>query len=142
QPGRPIVRWRHPPAPPPPPAARAQFGVITLSARPCRFVLDLAQGLRALLRGDYDLDNCPGTPLKIAWQRSKEGSLVPRKTNPMNYETYFTGALARLRDERRYRVFADLERRAGGFPRAIWLSPEGRRGGVARCGSGHPGIGR
>ncbi len=28
----------------------------------------------------------------------------------MNYESYFAQALAQLREERRYRVFADLER--------------------------------
>ena len=27
----------------------------------------------------------------------------------MDYNSYFTAALARLRDERRYRVFADLD---------------------------------
>ena len=43
----------------------------------------------------------------------------------MNYDAYFADALARLRDERRYRVFADLERLAGRFPRAIWHSPAG-----------------
>jgi hypothetical protein len=40
----------------------------------------------------------------------------------MNYDRYFQRALARLRDERRYRVFADLERIAGRYPRAIWHS--------------------
>jgi hypothetical protein len=34
----------------------------------------------------------------------------------MNYDSYFHHALARLRDERRYRVFADLERIAGRYP--------------------------
>jgi 5-aminolevulinate synthase len=36
----------------------------------------------------------------------------------MNYDGYFLRALARLRDERRDRVFADLERIAGRYPHA------------------------
>ena len=34
----------------------------------------------------------------------------------MNYDAFFADALGRLHDERRYRVFADLERIAGRFP--------------------------
>ncbi|MBZ8133767.1 5-aminolevulinate synthase [Afifella sp. IM 167] len=37
-----------------------------------------------------------------------------------DYQSHFEAAIAALRNERRYRVFADLERQVGKFPRAIW----------------------
>ncbi|MDQ2704994.1 MAG: 5-aminolevulinate synthase, partial [Pseudomonadota bacterium] len=40
----------------------------------------------------------------------------------MNYPRFFEEALDQVHAERRYRVFADLERIAGSFPRAIWRS--------------------
>ena len=41
------------------------------------------------------------------------------------YEDHFRAALGRLHGERRYRVFADIERIAGRFPVANWRRPDG-----------------
>ena len=38
----------------------------------------------------------------------------------MNYQSIFEGAIDQLKAEKRYRVFADLERIVGRFPHAIW----------------------
>src|ERR1700742_376021 len=44
-----------------------------------------------------------------------------------DYEGAFNRAHQPLHEEQRYRVFADIDRRAKTFPQAIWHSPEGRR---------------
>ena len=58
----------------------------------------------------------------------------------MNYDEFFADAIGRLWHERRYRVFADLERIAGRFPRAIWHSPQGPREVVIWCSNDYLGM--
>jgi 5-aminolevulinate synthase len=60
----------------------------------------------------------------------------------MDYRSIFAEAIAALHAERRYRVFADLERVAGRFPTAIWHSDAGDREITVWCSNDYLGMGQ
>jgi 5-aminolevulinate synthase len=60
----------------------------------------------------------------------------------MDYRSIFAEAIAALHAERRYRVFADLERIAGRFPYAIRRSGEAAREIVVWCSNDYLGMGQ
>jgi 5-aminolevulinate synthase len=61
---------------------------------------------------------------------------------PVNYDKHLDDALASLHEEGRYRVFTDLARRAGQFPRAIDYSTTPHREITVWCSNDYLGIGQ
>lgn len=60
----------------------------------------------------------------------------------MDYKAAIRTAVDQVRSEGRYRVFADLKRKRGEFPRATWTGPLGERDVVVWCSNDYLGQGQ
>jgi 5-aminolevulinate synthase len=103
----------------------------------------------AKLTETYGVDGRCGTAAALLARRPAPLRVVKPAPEPIwkapevrTYTGYFDAAIARLKAERRYRSFVDLERMAGSFPSAIWHSPEGPREITVWCSNDYLGMGQ
>ena len=91
----------------------------------------------------YEIAGIPDRDRTFRGRRSPgRGDPAVVAVTSMDYQAFFTSALDRLKSERRYRVFADIERVIGRFPRAVWHSPDGPRDIIVWCSNDYLGMGQ
>ena len=59
-----------------------------------------------------------------------------------SYKSHFEDAVQALRQEGRYRVFADLKRIRGRFPQATWTGPQGEKEITVWCSNDYLNMGQ
>jgi 5-aminolevulinate synthase len=84
---------------------------------------------------------------KARAQLDRLAKIKPAPSKPqgqlgMNYENFFKSELDRLRDEGRYRVFANLERDRGNYPHATWRDAGSQRKVTVWCSNDYLGMGQ
>ena len=60
----------------------------------------------------------------------------------MDYNRVFSDALKVVKEEGRYRVFTDIVRQRGNFPKAVWHSPDGVKDITVWCSNDYLGMGQ
>jgi 5-aminolevulinate synthase len=60
----------------------------------------------------------------------------------MNFEAYFENELTKLKEDGNYRVFADIEREKGAFPKAVFHGPDGQKPVKVWCSNDYLGMGQ